>query len=114
MLRCAFVLPWLSLVWGSCASRPASSLESERSAPTAMPDLRAHPIDGNVPSVCMTKNGSCDTLGRTVPEGLGLDLVQACAWIAQRMQLGAGSGAKSLSDRQARSWAKAAAPACRP
>jgi hypothetical protein len=92
MIRCAIVLPLLSLVWGSCASRPASLLETPQSAPASMPDLRMYPVECDVPSVCTTTNGSCNTGNRTVPEGLGLDVVQACAWIAQRMQLGAGSG----------------------
>lgn len=57
-----------------------------------MPDLRAHPVDCEVPSVCTTTNGMCHSLGITVPEGVGLDVVQACAWVAQRLRLGADSG----------------------
>lgn len=57
-----------------------------------MPDLRAHPVDCEVPSVCTTTNGMCHSLGITVPEGVGFDVMQACAWVAQRLQLGAGNG----------------------
>lgn len=97
MLRCAFVLPLLSLVWGSCVSRPVPSLETPQSAPASMPDLRMHPVVCNVPSVCTTTNGSCRSLGIVAHAEERLDVAPACRLVAERMQLGDGSGFALMS-----------------
>jgi hypothetical protein len=96
MLRLAIVLPLWMLALGSCASVPEPESTSVpavvQAVPATMPDLRAQPVDFEVPSVCTTTNGMCHSLGLKVPEGIGLDLAKTCALLAQRLQLGSGSG----------------------
>jgi len=96
MLRCTFVLSLSMLLWGGCASVRAPESSSVpavvQAVPARMPDLRAQPVECEVPSVCTTTNGMCHSLGLKVPDAIGLDLAQTCAALAQRLQLGSGSG----------------------
>lgn len=101
MLRLAIVLPLLTLVLASCANVPEPESTSVpavvQAAPATMPDLRAQPVHCEVPSVCTTKNGDCRSLG-IVPNAEGRqDVASACRWLAERMQLGDGSGFALMS-----------------
>lgn len=101
MLRCAIVPPLLNLVWAGCANVPATqptfAPNVGQAVPAHLPDLRAQPVDCEVPSVCTTTKGDCRSLGIVANAEGRQDVASACKWLAERMQLGEGSGFALMS-----------------